>query len=72
MTTDWRDQLEDGQRKEVAFAELYARDFNHGTTGHIAYLLIARMAHLLDVATGLKELPPESDEEEQEAEDDLL
>lgn len=56
---DWRDTLiDDRQRKEVTFAELYAADFNHGTTGHNQLMLIARLAELLDVAVGNKELPP--------------
>jgi hypothetical protein len=59
MTIDanWREQLDDRQQKEVAFAELYAKDFKHGTTSHNQFLLIARLALLLDVAAGVRELP---------------
>lgn len=59
IPADWRETLiDDRQRKETAFAELYATEFNHGTTGHNQLMLIARLAELLDVATGTKELPP--------------
>lgn len=59
MTTDptWRDQLDERMRKQVAFAELYTKDFGHGAVGHNDYILIARLALLLDVAAGVKELP---------------
>jgi hypothetical protein len=59
MTIDsaWRELLDERQQKEVAFSELYATDYKHGTTSHNAYLLIARLALLLDVAAGTKELP---------------
>jgi hypothetical protein len=59
MTIDstWRALLDERQQKEVAFSELYASEFKHGTTSHNAYLLIARLALLLDVAAGSKELP---------------
>jgi exodeoxyribonuclease X-like protein len=59
MTIDatWRALLDERQQKEVAFSELYASEFKHGTTSHNAYLLIARLALLLDVAAGTKELP---------------
>jgi len=59
MTIDatWRALLDERQQKEVAFSELYATDYKHGTTSHNAYLLIARLALLLDVAAGTKELP---------------
>lgn len=59
MTIDstWRALLDERQQKEVAFSELYATEFKHGTANHNAYLLIARLALLLDVAAGTKELP---------------
>jgi hypothetical protein len=49
--------LDERQRKAIAFAETYVRDFNHGTVGHNDLVLIARLAELLDIATGLKETP---------------
>lgn len=56
---NWREgMIDERQRKEVAFSELYAAEFNHGTTGHNQLMLIARLAELLDAATGAKELPP--------------
>lgn len=49
--------LDEHQRKAIAFAETYVRDFNHGTVGHNDLVLIARLAELLDIAAGLKEAP---------------
>lgn len=60
MTIDptWRTTLlTERQQKELAFSELYLRDFNHGATGHNLYVLVDRLALLLDVATGVRELP---------------
>ena len=53
----WRQMLDERQRKAIAFAETYVRDFNHGTVGHNDLVLIARLAELLDIASGLKEAP---------------
>jgi len=61
VLASWRQMLDERQRKAIAFAETYVRDFNHGTVGHNDLVLIARLAELLDVAAGLKEAtkPPE-------------
>ena len=42
--------LDERQRKEVALAELYAKEFSHGTDGHHRLLLIAKLTELLDKA----------------------
>lgn len=42
------EQLDDRQRKELAFAEIYVAQFGHGTDGHNRLLLIAKLAALLD------------------------
>lgn len=45
----WDHDLSDRERKEVAFAHLYATDeFNHGTPGSLSYLVIAKLADKLD------------------------
>lgn len=44
----WIDNFDERQQKEIAFCELYASDFSHGTDGHNAKLIIAKMATLLD------------------------
>lgn len=44
----WRIHFDERQRKEIAFAQLYARDFHHGTSGHNDMMIIAKMAELLD------------------------
>jgi hypothetical protein len=48
----WTDTLDDRQRKEIAFARLYAAEYAHGTDGHSRLLLISRLAELLDQVSG--------------------
>lgn len=68
---NWRDLLNERQRKEIEFCEHYARDFGHGTDGHNKMMLIAKLAGYLDIylagieyefakitGTSLDELPP--------------
>jgi len=50
VPASWRQMLDERQRKAIAFAETYVRDFNHGTVGHNDLVLIARLAELLDIA----------------------
>lgn len=45
---EWRDIYVDRQRRELDLAELYARDFHHGTTGHNQLMLIGSLADLID------------------------
>lgn len=44
----WTDSLTERQIKEVQFARDYVKNFNHGTNGHNALVLIALMADILD------------------------
>ena len=48
----WDELLDERQRKELALAILYAREFAHGTTGHNQLMLIARLAEMLDRVEG--------------------
>lgn len=45
---NWRLLFDERQRKEIEFAQVYGKDFGHGTTGHNQLLIIARLAELLD------------------------
>jgi hypothetical protein len=45
--TAWLDKFDERQRAEIAFAVLYAQQFGHGTDGHNAKLIIAKMADML-------------------------
>ena len=45
---DWRRFFDERQLKEIDFSVVYANEFAHGTDGHNAKLIIARMAALLD------------------------
>lgn len=53
---DWRKFLDERQLKEIAFDVIYAEQFSHGTEGHNARLVIARMTELLDLITKTVEL----------------
>lgn len=43
----WGTLFDDRQMKEIKFSCLYARDFNHGTDGHNAKLIIAKFVDML-------------------------
>lgn len=51
--SNWQAQLDTRQRQEVEFAGVYKSRFDHGTSGHLAYSVIDRMAALLDAADSL-------------------
>jgi hypothetical protein len=44
---EWLNNFDDRQQKEIRFAQFYAKNFNHGTDGHNAKVIIAKMAELL-------------------------
>jgi hypothetical protein len=46
----WTGLLEHRQMQEIEFARVYATKFNHGTSGHMAYMIIAKLAGMLDDA----------------------
>jgi len=45
---NWREFFDDRQLKEIEFSMVYLNQFGHGTDGHNAKLIIARMSTLLD------------------------
>ena len=47
-TKSWWINFDERQLKEIAFARVYVQQFNHGTDGHNAKLIIAKLADLLD------------------------
>lgn len=58
QSADWRYafKFNDRQMKEIEFATVYVRDFNHGATGHNTFNVIASLVKLLD-ANKAKALP---------------
>ena len=48
-TIEWQRFFDERQMKEIRFDRIYAADFSHGTDGHNARLIIAKMAQLLDI-----------------------
>lgn len=47
MDGGWLTLFSDRETKEILFAQLYAKDFNHGTTGHNQLLVIAKLCEML-------------------------
>lgn len=47
----WRKNFDERQLKEIDFSVLYEQTFAHGTDGHNAKMIIAKMAKLLDEFT---------------------
>lgn len=45
-------EFSEREQKEINFSRLYAAEFAHGTEGHNAKLVIAKMAALLDEKVG--------------------
>lgn len=55
--TSWRQSFTAREQAEIRFAEVYVELFDHGTDGHNAKIIIAKMASLLN-ANVIKEIPP--------------
>ena len=45
---NWLSNFDERQQKEIVFSRMYASQFNHGTDGHNAKLIIAKMAEMLE------------------------
>ena len=45
---NWLNQFDERQQKEIEFSILYLNQFEHGTDGHNAKVIIAKMAALLN------------------------
>lgn len=57
---NWKGLLDGRQEAEVRYSEIYAQGFAHGTDGHNAKLLIAKLARILDIVTAsITILPPD-------------
>lgn len=44
----WHNLFDERQQKEIKFSYIYSEQFGHGTDGHNAKMIIAKMASLLD------------------------
>jgi hypothetical protein len=53
----WHKLFDERQLKEIAFSRAYARDYAHGTDGHNAKMIVAKMADLLDELEASQGLP---------------
>jgi hypothetical protein len=57
----WIEQFSEREQKEILFSQLYAKQFVHGTDGHNAKIIIAKLAGLLNNCQELlkaKDQPP--------------
>lgn len=45
---NWMNNFDERQQKEIEFSILYLNEFEHGTDGHNAKVIIAKMAGLLN------------------------
>lgn len=45
---DWFMNFDPRQRKEIIFALDYAQNYAHGTAGHMAYMVIARLVSMVE------------------------
>ena len=50
-TPSWGADLDDRELTEIRLAVAYTKMFNHGTSGHLAYNVIAKLARKLDNLT---------------------
>ena len=44
----WKMHFDDRALKEIEFDRIYARDFAHGTDGHNARLIIAKLVEIVE------------------------
>lgn len=44
----WFDLFTEREQQELRFAHVYATEFRHGTSGHIEYMLLHKLASLID------------------------
>ena len=44
----WLEDFDERQQAEIKLSRLYANEYNHGTDGHNAKMIIAKMARQLD------------------------
>jgi len=45
---NWLNNFDERQRKEIEFSIVYLNQFEHGTDGHNAKVIIAKMADMLN------------------------
>ena len=57
ITDNWTQAFTKRELEEIDFARIYAHDFNHGTDGHNAKIIIAKMAEIL-THNKIENIPP--------------
>jgi hypothetical protein len=55
---DWLGAFTEREKSEIRLAVLYAQDFNHGTDGHNAKIIIAKMVKILE-SNKIENYPPQ-------------
>jgi hypothetical protein len=46
--TQWLEEFEERQQREIDLARLYVAHYNHGSPGHLHLQIIAKLAAILD------------------------
>lgn len=45
---EWATDLDEREWNEVKLAQVYAQGFHHGTSGHLGYMVLAKLAEKLN------------------------
>lgn len=57
MSAEWKAAFTERELKEITFARVYAEHYNHGTDGHNAKIIIAKLVAILE-ANQIENVPP--------------
>lgn len=64
-TVSWKDVFDERQLKDIAFCQVYAKNFGHGADGHNRMLVVAKMVEVilrLESGRDLTDLKPTTKE----------
>lgn len=59
----WHTNFNERQLKEISFSRMYVQHYAHGTDGHNAKMIIAKLADLMDVIEMQQEGAPKAKED---------
>ena len=57
MSAEWKAVFTERELKEITFAQVYTEHYNHGTDGHNAKVIIAKLVAILE-ANHIENVPP--------------
>ena len=53
----WLDNFDEREKQEICFAIEYDAHYRHGTSGHLAYTVIAKLARMMDKYSKTETVP---------------